>query len=108
MSSLACNDRSTHFDRKSSDELCIDTMRTLAIEAGEQDKSGQAGTPMGIAPVAFPLGQQFLRSPPADPLWPNRDRFVLSAGHASLLLYSLLHLSGVKRVEDRVVTKQPA
>jgi len=98
----------TDLARKDLDELCIDTIRTLAIDAVEQANSGHAGTPMGIAPVAFTLWQQFLRYDPADPLWPNRDRFVLSAGHASMLLYALLHLAGVKRVEDDKVTNEPA
>src|SRR5580693_8186567 len=80
------------------DQLCIDTMRTLAIDAVQKAQSGHAGTPMGFAPVAYTLWQDFLRYDPADPLWPNRDRFVLSCGHASLLLYTLSHLSGVKRL----------
>ena len=82
------------------DRLCIDTIRTLAIDAVQKAQSGHAGTPMGIAPVAYTLWQEFLRYDPADPLWPNRDRFVLSAGHASMLLYALLHLAGVRRVDD--------
>ena len=86
------------------DRLCINTIRTLAIDAVQKAKSGHAGTPMGIAPVAYTLWQQFLRYDPADPLWPNRDRFVLSAGHASMLLYALLHLAGVKRVDNGKVT----
>src|SRR6516162_10398610 len=69
---------------------------------------GHAGTPMGLAPVAYTLWQQFLRYDPSDPLWPNRDRFVLSAGHASMLLYALLHLAGVRRVEAGRVTENPA
>ena len=80
------------------DKSCIDTIRTLAIDAVQKAQSGHAGTPMGIAPVAYTLWQDFLRYDPADPLWPNRDRFVLSAGHASMLLYALLHLAGVRRV----------
>ncbi len=94
--------------RKGLNELCVDTIRTLAIDAVEQANSGHAGTPMGLAPVAFTLWHQFLRYDPADPLWPNRDRFVLSAGHASMLLYALLHLAGVKRVENGKVTAKPA
>src|SRR6516162_6603237 len=90
------------------DRLCIDTIRTLAIDAVEKAKSGHAGTPMGLAPVVYTLWQQFLRYDPADPLWPNRDRFVLSAGHASMLLYAMLHLAGVRRVEDGRVTDAPA
>jgi transketolase len=80
------------------DELCIDTIRTLAMDAVEQAKSGHPGTPMALAPVAYTLWQRFLRFDPEDPIWPNRDRFVLSNGHASMLLYALLHLSGVKAV----------
>src|ERR1700736_5704925 len=76
------------------DRLCIDTIRTLAIDAVQKAQSGHAGTPMGIAPVAYTLWQDFLRYDPADPHWANRDRFVLSAGHASMLLYSALYLSG--------------
>ena len=77
------------------DDVCVDTIRTLAIDAVEKAKSGHAGAPMALAPVAYTLWQRFLRYDPADPTWPNRDRFVLSAGHASMLLYSLLHLAEV-------------
>jgi transketolase len=90
------------------DKTCIDTIRTLAMDAVQKAQSGHAGTPMGLAPVAFTLWQQFLRYDPADPLWPNRDRFVLSAGHASLLLYAMLHLAGVRRVEAGRITDRPA
>src|SRR6516162_11334310 len=90
------------------DKRCIDTIRTLAIDAVEKAQSGHAGMPMGLAPVAYTLWQQFLRYDPSDPLWPNRDRFVLSAGHASMLLYALLHLAGVRRVEAGRVTENPA
>jgi transketolase len=90
------------------DDLCINTIRTLAIDAVQKANSGHAGTPMGLAPVAYTLWQRFLRYDPADPLWPNRDRFVLSAGHACLLLYSLLHLADVRRVEDGRITTEPA
>ena len=78
------------------DQLCINTLRTLSIDAVQQAKSGHPGTPMGAAPTAYCLWQCFLRYDPEDPNWPNRDRFVLSAGHASALLYSLLYLCGVK------------
>ncbi len=108
MSHLAHHGQPTDLARKDLNELCIDTIRTLAIDAVEQANSGHAGTPMGLAPVAFTLWQQFLRYDPADPLWPNRDRFVLSAGHASMLLYALLHLAGVKRVENGKVINEPA
>src|SRR6202034_1674369 len=90
------------------DKLCIDTMRTLAIDAVQKAESGHAGTPMGLAPVAYTLWQQFLRYDPADPLWPNRDRFVLSAGHASMMLYALLHLAGVRRADGASITDKPA
>jgi transketolase len=75
---------------------CINTIRTLSIDAVQAANSGHPGTPMAMAPVAYCLWQEFLRYDPQDPLWPNRDRFVLSAGHASMLLYSVLHLAGVK------------
>jgi transketolase len=80
------------------DQLCINTIRTLAMDAIQQANSGHPGTPMALAPVAYCLWQRFLRFDPQDPIWPNRDRFVLSIGHASMLLYSLLHLIGVKAV----------
>src|SRR5499425_2075976 len=83
------------------DKRCIDTIRTLAIDAVEKANSGHAGAPMALAPVAYTLWQRFLRYDPADPLWPNRDRFVLSAGHASMLLYSTLHLAGVRAVNAK-------
>ena len=79
-------------------ELCINTIRTLAIDAVQQANSGHPGTPMALAPMAYTLWQNFLRFNPDDPLWSNRDRFVLSNGHASMLLYALLHLCGVKAV----------
>jgi transketolase len=90
------------------DKRCIDTIRTLAMDAVEKAQSGHAGTPMALAPVAYTLWQQFLRYDPSDPLWPNRDRFVLSAGHASMLLYALLHLAGVCRIDDGRVTDHAA
>jgi len=80
------------------DELCISTIRTLAIDAVQQAKSGHPGTPMAMAPVAYAIWQHFLRFDPENPIWPNRDRFVLSIGHASMLLYAMLHLSGVRAV----------
>ena len=80
------------------DQLCINTIRTLSIDAVQQANSGHPGAPMGLAPVVYSLWQNFLRYDPADPLWPNRDRFVLSAGHASMLLYSTMHLAGVRAV----------
>jgi transketolase len=80
------------------DWLCINTIRTLSMDAVEQAHSGHPGAPMALAPVAYQLWQQELRYDPTLPIWPNRDRFVLSNGHASMLLYSLLHLTGVRRV----------
>jgi transketolase len=80
------------------DQLCINTIRTLSMDAVQKANSGHPGTPMALAPVAYSLWQQFLRYDPEDPIWPNRDRFVLSNGHASMLLYSLLHLAGVREV----------
>jgi transketolase len=82
------------------DTLCVDTIRTLSIDAVEKAQSGHPGTPMSMAPVAYELWQNHLRYDPADPVWPNRDRFVLSAGHASMLIYSVLHLAGVRRVDE--------
>ena len=76
------------------ERLCIDTIRTLAMDAIQQAESGHPGAAMAMAPVAYALYSRYLRFDPADPDWPNRDRFVLSAGHASMLLYSVLHLSG--------------
>ncbi len=91
------------------DELCINTIRTLSIDAVEKANSGHPGTPMALAPVAYELWQNHLRYDPADPIWPNRDRFVLSAGHASMLLYSMLFLSGVKKVDaDYEISDEPA
>jgi transketolase len=78
------------------DQLCINTVRTLSMDAVQKANSGHPGTPMALAPVAYCLWQQFLNYDPENPLWPNRDRFVLSNGHASTLLYSLLHLAGVR------------
>src|SRR6202051_2112884 len=80
------------------DQLCINTIRTLSMDAVQKANSGHPGTPMALAPVAYCLWQQFLRYDPANPVWPNRDRFILSNGHASMLLYSMLYLSGVKAV----------
>ena len=80
------------------DQLCINTIRTLSIDAVQKANSGHPGAPMALAPVAYCLWQQFLCYDPEDPIWPNRDRFVLSNGHASMLLYSLLHLAGVREV----------
>jgi len=91
------------------DQLSINTIRTLSIDAIQKANSGHPGTPMALAPVAYTLWQRFLRFDPADPIWPGRDRFVLSAGHASMLLYSLLYLAEVKAVDpDYEVVGHPA
>src|SRR4051794_36798647 len=82
-------------------QLAINTIRTLSMDAVQAANSGHPGTPMALAPVGYTLWQRHLRFDPADPLWPDRDRFVLSAGHASMLLYSLLHLTGVKAVNSK-------
>ena len=80
------------------DTLAINTIRTLSIDAVQQAKSGHPGTPMALAPLVYTLWNRVLRFDPADPIWPNRDRFVLSNGHASMLLWSVLHLSGTRAV----------
>jgi transketolase len=82
------------------DELCINTIRTLSMDAVQKADSGHPGTPMALAPVIYTLWQHFLRFDPDDPIWPNRDRFVLSNGHASMLLYAMLHLTSVKGVNS--------
>jgi transketolase len=76
------------------DQLCVNTIRTLSVDAIQKANSGHPGAPMGLAPVAYVLWDRFLRHNPSNPRWPNRDRFVLSAGHASMLLYSMLYLTG--------------
>ena len=80
------------------DQLAIDTIRTLSIDAVQKANSGHPGTPMALAPLVYTLWNKLLRFDPEDPIWPNRDRFVLSNGHASMLLWSLLHLSGTRAV----------
>ena len=91
------------------DAACINTIRTLSMDAVQKANSGHPGTPMAMAPVAYAIWQHFLRFDPENPIWPNRDRFVLSAGHASMLLYSMLFLAGVRKVnEDYEITDEPA
>ena len=91
----------TLLSSKQLDLLSVNTIRTLAIDAVQQANSGHPGAPMALAPVAYALWQQFLRYDPEDPIWPNRDRFVLSNGHASMLLYAMLHLAGVRAVNPK-------
>ncbi|MGI9166851.1 MAG: transketolase [Pyrinomonadaceae bacterium] len=86
------------------DMLCVNTIRTLSMDAVQAANSGHPGTPMAMAPVAYLLWNEILRFDPEDPIWPNRDRFVLSMGHASMLLYSMLHLTGVKAVNAKYET----
>jgi transketolase len=88
-------------DKERLEQTCVNTIRTLAMDAVQAANSGHPGTPMAMAPVAYCLWQRFLRFDPEDPIWPNRDRFVLSMGHASMLLYSMLHLAGVKAVNAK-------
>jgi transketolase len=80
------------------DQLCVNTIRTLSIDAVQEAKSGHPGTPMALAPLVYTIWNRVLRIDPQDPIWPNRDRFVLSNGHASMLLWSALHLSGARAV----------
>src|ERR1700730_1486401 len=92
------NSPKVEMERRSMDELCINTIRTLSMDAVQKANSGHPGTAMAMAPVVYSLWQEYLRFDPDDPIWPNRDRFVLSIGHASMLLYSMLHLTRVKAV----------
>src|SRR3954449_5842249 len=85
---------STTTETRALDELSVNTIRTLAIDAVQQANSGHPGAPMGLAPLAYVLYTRVMRHNPANPDWPDRDRFVLSAGHASMLLYSMLYLTG--------------
>ncbi|GBQ27126.1 transketolase [Gluconacetobacter azotocaptans] len=90
------------------DLLCINTIRTLSMDGVQKAKSGHPGTPMAMAPPAYALWQNVLSYDPADPLWPNRDRFVLSIGHASMLIYSLIYLAGVRDVKHGKVLDAPS
>ncbi|MCR9291069.1 MAG: transketolase [bacterium] len=83
------------------EKLAIDTIRTLSMDAVQAANSGHPGTPMALAPVAFQIWTESMRYDPAKPLWPNRDRFVLSCGHASMLLYSMIHLAGVRDIDEQ-------
>jgi transketolase len=94
-------DTSKDLKEYKAEDLAINTIRTLSMDAVQAANSGHPGTPMALAPVAYCIWNHFLRFDPEDPIWPNRDRFVLSNGHASMLLYSLLHLTGVKAVNAK-------
>src|SRR5262245_59393670 len=89
---------------KKLDQLSVNTIRTLSMDGVQQANSGHPGTAMAMAPVVYTLWNKVMRFDPEDPIWPNRDRFVLSIGHASMLLYSILHLTGVKAVDDKYET----
>jgi transketolase len=102
--SFSLVERSFMSHQPSVEELSVNTIRTLAIDAVQAANSGHPGTPMAMAPVAYSLWQNYLRFDPQDPIWPNRDRFVLSVGHASTLLYAMLHLTGVKAVNPKYET----
>lgn len=82
------------------EKAIVDTIRCLAMDGVQKANSGHPGTPMAMAPVAYTIWSEFLRFDPNNPIWPNRDRFVLSMGHASMLIYSTLHLAGVQSVES--------
>ena len=99
-----------HSDRnKTPEQKAINSIRTLAMDAVQKANSGHPGTPVALAPLAYTLWQKFLNFDPANPIWPNRDRFVLSAGHASMLIYSMIHLAGVKTVgENYSIINEPA
>ena len=86
---------------QSIEQLAVNTIRTLSMDAVQAANSGHPGTPMALAPVAYQLWQHHLRFDPELPVWANRDRFVLSDGHASALLYSMLHLTGVRAVNPK-------
>ncbi|PYD46967.1 transketolase [Novacetimonas pomaceti] len=90
------------------DTLCINTIRTLSMDAVQKANSGHPGTAMALAPPAYTLWRDVLNYDPANPLWPNRDRFVLSIGHASMLLYSLIYLAGVRDLKDGKVIDAPS
>src|SRR3569623_2076668 len=104
--------RSTPNDRPRApadiDQLCINTIRTHTIDAVQKANSGHAGATKGHSPVAYKLWQEVLRYDPNEPLWPNRDRFVLSCVHASMLLYSLIHLAGIILLKVGKVTDELA
>ena len=86
------------------DQLCINTIRTLSIDAVQQAQSGHPGTPMALAPLVYTIWNRVMRFDPQDPIWPNRDRFVLSNGHASMLLWSILHLTKTQAVDAEYET----
>jgi transketolase len=100
-SSGAARPPSSSAHQQAIEQSCIDTIRTLSMDAVQQADSGHPGTPMALAPLVYTVWQKFLRFDPGDPIWANRDRFVLSNGHASMLLYAMLHLTGVEAVNAK-------
>src|SRR5690606_9195395 len=91
------------------DQLAINTIRTLSMDAVQAANSGHPGTPMALAPITYQLWTEHLRYDPAAPDWPNRDRYVLSCGHASMLLYSLIHLAEIRHTDGKGrVTDEPS
>src|ERR671917_2406317 len=92
----------TTTDTRALEELCINTIRTLSIDAVQKANSGHPGAPMALAPLAYQLYTRTMKHNPANPDWFDRDRFVLSAGHASALLYSILHLTGYGITLDQI------
>src|SRR2546422_8143243 len=93
---------STTTDTRALDELSVNTIRTLSMDAVQKANSGHPGAPMGLAPLAYVLFTRVMRHSPANPDWPGRDRFALSAGHASMLLYSMLYLTGYPMTMDDI------
>ena len=98
MSAIASAAQDSPMTNDQLDQLSINTIRTLSIDAVQQAKSGHPGTPMALAPLVYTIWNRVMRFDPQDPIWPNRDRFVLSNGHASMLLWSVLHLTGTQAV----------
>src|SRR2546421_892260 len=94
-------------DTRALEELSINTIRTLAMDAVQKANSGHPGAPMGLAPLAYVLFTRVMRHNPSNPDWPGRDRFVLSAGHASMLLYSMLYLTGYPMTLDDIKRLRP-
>ena len=90
------------------DQLSVNTIRTLSIDAVERARSGHPGTPMALAPLVYTIWNRVMRFDPEDPIWPNRDRFVLSNGHASMLLWSVLHLTGTRAVNACLLYTSPS
>ena len=109
MTAAHSQDRLQVRENGSPERLAIDTIRTLAMDAVQKANSGHPGTPMALAPAAHTLWTRYLRYDPDMPDWPNRDRFMLSCGHASMLLYALLHLADVREIDaDGHKTGEPA